>query len=54
LVQVVAVVTTVAYSLVATWIILKVVDRLVGLRVGMKEEEVGLDIGLHLEEAYTY
>jgi len=53
LVQVVGVVATVGYSLVATWIILKVVDMLVGLRVGMKEE-VGLDIGLHLEEAYIY
>lgn len=53
LVQVVGVLATIVYSVVVTWIILKVIDRLLGLRVEAKEEEIGLDIALHLEEAYA-
>jgi Amt family ammonium transporter len=53
LVQVVGVAATMAYSMVVTYIILKVVDLSIGLRVGAKEEEIGLDIALHAEEAYV-
>jgi len=52
LVQLLGVAVTVGYSVAVTWVILKVVDVLVGLRVGTKEEEIGLDMALHLEEAY--
>jgi Amt family ammonium transporter len=52
-VQVIAVFSTMAYAVVATWIILKVVDAIVGLRVTPEEEAIGLDISLHLEEAYS-
>jgi Amt family ammonium transporter len=38
-----------AFSAVATWIILKVVDVLVGLRVTRDEETEGLDTALHGE-----
>jgi len=50
--QVVAVVATVAYSVVATFVIVKVVDLLLGLRVKPEHEELGLDIALHGEVAY--
>jgi Amt family ammonium transporter len=52
-VQVIGVVSTMAYAVVATWIILKVVDAIMGLRVTPEEEAIGLDISLHLEEAYS-
>ena len=52
LVQLLGVAATVGYSVAVTWVILKVVDVLMGLRVGTKEEEIGLDVALHLEEAY--
>ena len=40
------------YSAVATLIILKVVDKAVGLRVGADEEEAGLDASQHGEVAW--
>jgi Amt family ammonium transporter len=36
-----------------TFAILKLVDGTIGLRVGEKEEAIGLDIALHHERAYT-
>ncbi len=53
LIQIKAVLTTVAWSLVMTWIILKVVDRFVGLRVTEQEERIGLDLTGHREAGYT-
>jgi Amt family ammonium transporter len=44
---------TIAYSMVATFIILKVVDALIGLRVSREEEEQGLDLSQHSEAGYT-
>ena len=41
------------YSIVVTFILLKVVDAIVGLRVPDEEEVVGLDITQHEESAYT-
>jgi ammonium transporter, Amt family len=52
--QAVAVVVTLAFSFVATMAILRVVDRLVGLRVTADVEEEGLDRSLHGETAYTW
>ena len=52
-VQVVAVLATYALAIVMTVIILKVVDALVGLRVGDEEEVAGLDLSQHSETAYT-
>jgi Amt family ammonium transporter len=51
-IQLIGVVATIAYSIIVTLIILIAIDKTVGLRVGAKEEEIGLDISLHLEEAY--
>jgi len=47
--QLIAIAATWIYSAVATLIILKVVDRLVGLRVEESEEEAGLDFSQHGE-----
>jgi Amt family ammonium transporter len=44
---------TVALAAVATWVLLKVVDRLVGLRVEREDESTGLDLSQHGERAYN-
>ena len=49
--QLIAIAATWIYSAVATLIILKIVDRLVGLRVEESEEEAGLDLSQHGEVA---
>jgi ammonium transporter, Amt family len=51
-IQLVGVVTTVAYTAVVTFIVLKLVDLLIGLRVGREDEIGGLDIALHEERGY--
>ena len=51
-VQALAMVVVAAYSGGATFLILKLVDVLVGLRVSQLQETVGLDIALHGETAY--
>jgi Amt family ammonium transporter len=48
--QAIAVGATIAYSAVATFILLKVVDVVVGLRVSADEEREGLDVVLHGEQ----
>lgn len=50
--QLIAIIVTIIYAAVVTFIILKVVDKIVGLRVREEEEETGLDVTLHGEEAY--
>ena len=52
-VQVIGVLATAVYCGVATWIILKLVDVAVGLRVTADEETEGLDIVLHDETGYN-
>ena len=44
---------TVALAAVGTFIILKVVDSLVGLRVSAEDEDLGLDLTQHGESAYN-
>ena len=51
-VQVIGVVATFAYTAIATWIILKVVDVVTGLRVSAEEEQQGLDLISHDEKGY--
>lgn len=41
-----------AYSAIVTWVILKLLDALMGLRVPEDAEREGLDVSLHGEEAY--
>jgi ammonium transporter, Amt family len=50
--QAISVVAAFAYSFCATFILLKVVNALVGLRVTTEEEEVGLDLTQHGERGY--
>lgn len=50
--QFTGVVATAVYTAVATYIILKVVDMITGLRVSAEEEQQGLDIISHEEKGY--
>ena len=52
-VQAIGVIATMAYSIAVTFILLKVLDFVMGLRVPDEEEVVGLDITQHEESAYT-
>jgi len=51
--QIIAVVATIAYAGIVTFILLKVLDKTIGLRVDAKDEEAGMDISVHAEEAYN-
>ena len=51
-IQGIAVVATFVYTAVASWILFKVIDAVVGLRVGEEEETIGLDLVLHDERGY--
>jgi Amt family ammonium transporter len=48
-IQLIGVVVTIAWCAVATFIVLKIVDALVGLRVSPEAERMGLDITQHGE-----
>jgi Amt family ammonium transporter len=52
--QLVAVAVTWTVAVVGTWIILKIVDGLIGLRVTERQEVEGLDISQHEEEGYIF
>ncbi|MEQ1473567.1 MAG: ammonium transporter [Candidatus Acidiferrum sp.] len=51
--QLVGVLIAWGFALVGTLVLLKIVDMITGLRVTTEEEEAGLDITLHGEEAYN-
>ncbi|ABL02059.1 ammonium transporter [Candidatus Ruthia magnifica str. Cm (Calyptogena magnifica)] len=51
-IQFIGVVATVIYTAVVTYLILKVVDAITGLRVSEEEEQQGLDIVSHEEKGY--
>ncbi len=50
--QLVGVAATWAFSFGATWVVLLALDKAMGLRVKSEEEDIGLDLTLHGEEAY--
>lgn len=52
--QVVAVLVTYAFAAVATWILVRVVDAVIGMRVNREQEALGLDLGQHGEEGYIF
>jgi ammonium transporter, Amt family len=52
--QIIAVVVTIVYTLVVSYILLKVLDKTMGLRVDQEEEQIGLDLTQHGEAAYTH
>lgn len=51
--QLITVVVTIAFAFIMTQIIARILNKLMGLRVSDKEEEVGLDISEHGEQAYA-
>ncbi len=51
--QLIGVAATLAWTAVVTFVILKVVDAIIGLRVSEEEEVDGLDISQHEERAYN-
>lgn len=51
-VQIVATAATMVFSAVMTWILFKIVDRVVGIHSTVESESVGLDISEHGEIAY--
>lgn len=53
-VQVLATVISIVFSAVMTYILFKITDRLVGIRVDKRVEEEGLDIYEHGESAYNH
>ena len=53
-IQIVAVLATYVLAIVGTWVILKVVDAIVGLRVSDEDEVAGLDLSQHSETAYAF
>ncbi len=53
LIQLKAVLITVVYSFVVTFILLKIVDVVVGLRISDQDERIGLDLTQHRESGYT-
>jgi Amt family ammonium transporter len=52
-VQLAATAVTMVYSFVMSWILLKGVDLVLGLRVSEHDERVGLDLTQHREAGYT-
>ncbi len=53
LVQAKTVLITIVFSFVGTFLLLKLVDRVLGLRVSESNERIGLDLTEHREAAYT-
>jgi Amt family ammonium transporter len=53
-IQALAVVTTWVYAFVVTFVLLKILDSTLGLRVSDEEEETGLDLSQHSETGYNF
>jgi ammonium transporter, Amt family len=51
--QFIAVVGSFAFSFIVSYILLKVIDKTIGLRVNTEQESIGLDLTQHSESAYT-
>lgn len=50
--QAVAVVATIVYGFVATWLIAFVIHKTMGMRLSENDETVGLDLAIHAEQGY--
>ena len=51
--QIIGVLFTVALSGTMTFVLLKIVNATIGLRVNEEEEDLGLDLSQHGESAYN-
>ena len=45
-------VATIVYTFIVSFVVLKIIDGVMGLRVGDDQEEEGLDPALHDERGY--
>ena len=52
-VQLLASAVAIVYAVAATWMILKVIDKVSGLRATKAEESEGLDTAVHGERGYA-
>jgi Amt family ammonium transporter len=52
--QMTAITVTAVYSFIVSFILLKVIDKVIGLRVDGESEVTGLDISQHGESGYTF
>ena len=52
-VQLIAVIVTIVFCFGATYVMAKLLNASIGLRVTVMEEEVGLDISSHGERSYS-
>jgi Amt family ammonium transporter len=52
-IQALAVLVTLVYSFVVSWLLLKAIDATLGLRVAKEEEVMGLDLAEHQEAGYS-
>ena len=51
-IQLTGIAATIIYMAILSWILLKVVDAMMSLRVDQEDETAGLDIVLHDERGY--
>ena len=51
-IQLIAVGAVIAYAVVATFVIVKLVDAVLGIRISARDEELGIDLSTHGEVAY--
>ncbi|MDD4650342.1 MAG: ammonia channel protein, partial [Desulfoplanes sp.] len=51
-IQFVSVVATCLFSFTVSYVLFKIIDRTIGVRVGGDEEEMGLDVAQHSEHGY--
>ena len=53
-VEAISILATMSYSFIASWIIFKILDKTLGLRLKEEDELEGLDLSQHGESAYTF
>ena len=53
MIQLKATLVTVVYSFIVSYVLLKIVDKFVGLKPSEQEERIGLDLTQHRESGYT-
>ena len=51
-IQIIATIVSIVYAFTISWILAKIIDKTIGLRVEDKIEVNGLDTGLHEESGY--
>ncbi len=52
--QLISVAITWVLAAIGTWIILKIVDMVIGVRAEEQDEIEGLDLSMHGEEGYNF